>query len=642
MPLLAGEQLGPYEILALIGAGGMGEVYRARDPRVNRDVAIKVSAAQFTERFEREARAIAALNHPNICTLYDVVISKNAPNYLVMEYVEGEAPKGPMPLEEALRVASQIAAALEAAHEKNIVHRDLKPANIKIKPDGTVKVLDFGLAKVTEPEAEGGGTNSPTLTIGMTEAGMILGTAAYMSPEQARGKKVDKRADIWAFGVVLYEMLTGRRLFAGDEVGDILAAVIKDEPRWDGVPAKVRPLLERCLEKDPKRRLRDIGDMNLLLDIPVGGGPVRLGGGRARLLPWIVATGFAVIAAVLALVHFREAPPEQHSTRFEIAAKADVQDVALSPDGRYLAFTASDRLWVRPLDSLESRALAGTEDARFPFWSPDSAFLGFSAAGKLKRIAAAGGPAQTLCDAPAYRGGTWNRDGVIVFAPNSTGALYRVSAAGGVPAPVTKPAGSDSHRFPEFLPDGRHFLFVTAALTITEAGGIYIGSLDGTAERLLPEVSHAAYSPPNGFSRTGHLLFVRDGTLMAQAFDPERRRMTGEAFPIAEQVSVNLGVPGSAIFSVSGPGTLVWGTGTGKRQLLWRDRTGKRLSLIGTPGEIAFELLSPDEKKVAFVSGGFGGTAGASDIWVHDLTRNTTSRFTFGPGITLAPIWSPD
>src|SRR5579863_1595675 len=267
MSLSAGTHLGPYEILASIGAGGMGEVYRARDPRLNRDVAIKVSHAQFTERFEREARAVAALNHPNICTLYDV-----GPNYLVMEYIEGEAPKGPYALEEALRIAAQIRDALEAAHDKNIVHRDLKPANIKIKPDGSVKVLDFGLAKVAPASAgESDGSNSPTLTIGMTEAGMILGTAGYMSPEQARGKKVDKRADIWAFGVVLYEMLTGRRLFAGDEVGDILAAVIKDEPQWDGVPAQARPLLERCLEKDPKRRLRDIGDMPLLLE-DVGAG----------------------------------------------------------------------------------------------------------------------------------------------------------------------------------------------------------------------------------------------------------------------------------------------------------------------------------------------------------------------------------
>src|SRR6202521_3251753 len=306
MPLSAGTKLGPYEILAPIGAGGMGEVYKARDPRVNRDVAIKVSAARFTERFEREARAIAALNHPNICTLYDI-----RPNYLVMEYVEGESPKGPYALDEALRIAAQIRDALEAAHEKHIVHRDLKPANIKIKPDGSVKVLDFGLAKVTPASAgESDAANSPTLTIGATQAGMILGTAGYMSPEQARGKNVDKRADIWAFGVVLYEMLTGQRLFKGEDVGEILAAVIKEEPNLEAVPASVRRLLRMCLQKDPNQRLHDIADAWLLLaETPVGGGLVRLGGGRARLLPWTAAAVLGVAAFALAFIHFREKPP---------------------------------------------------------------------------------------------------------------------------------------------------------------------------------------------------------------------------------------------------------------------------------------------------------------------------------------------
>jgi Tol biopolymer transport system component len=648
MPHAAGDKLGPYEILAPIGKGGMGEVYRARDTKLDRDVAIKVLPAALAQdperlaRFEREAKVLASLNHPNIAQIYGVEESKNL-RALVMELVPGETLKGPLPLETALNYAKQIADALEAAHEKGITHRDLKPANIMITPAGVVKVLDFGLAAVTQPSAasEGDPANSPTLTMRATQAGMIMGTAAYMSPEQASGKPVDKRADIWSFGVVLWEMLTGKRLFDGETISHTLAAVLTKEPDLQPVPAEVRRLLQRCLEKDPKRRLRDIGDAWELLEVgqahslsTTGHGPV------PQRWPWVAAAGtLAVIAAGLAFVHFRETAPEQRSTRFEVAGKSDLQDVALSPDGRYLAFTASSGLWVRPLDSLEARALPGTEEARFPFWSPDSAFLGFFAGGKMKKIAAGGGPAQTLCDAPANRGGTWNRDGIILFAPNVTSGLYRVSAAGGVPAPVTKPAGTVSHRFPEFLPDGRHFSFVVTSITV-EASGIYIGSLDGTTERLLPEVSHAAYSAPTGFSRTGHLLFVRDGTLMAQPFDPERLRTTGEAFPIAEQVSDNAGVPGSSLFSVSGPGTLVYGRGAGKRQLVWRDRTGKRLGLIGTPGDISFEKLSPDEKKVAFMIS--VGAAASSDIWVHDLMRNTTSRFTFGPGFTFTPVWSPD
>jgi eukaryotic-like serine/threonine-protein kinase len=368
MPLSIGDKLGPYEILAPIGKGGMGEVYRAHDSRLNRDVAIKVSSAQFSERFEREAKAIAALNHPNICQIYDV-----GPNYLVMEYIEGESPKGPMPLDEALRIARQIADALEAAHDKGITHRDLKPGNIKIKPDGTVKVLDFGLAKISVAPGSSG-ENSPTLTMGMTQAGMILGSAAYMAPEQACGKEsVDKRADIWAFGVVLYELLTGKRMFTSEDVGEILAKVIRDEPDLAGVPAQVAPLLKRCLEKDPKKRLRDIGDAWALLveEEQAKAAPSRSRFGAAR---WMAATGVALVAcAILAFVHFREAPPEQRSVRFQIPAleTSSTDFFKLSPDGRLLAFTASGRLWIRPLDSLQARPLPGTEGAGKLFWSPD-------------------------------------------------------------------------------------------------------------------------------------------------------------------------------------------------------------------------------------------------------------------------------
>src|SRR5579863_1828953 len=446
MSLSAGTRLGPYEILSALGKGGMGEVYRAHDTRLHRDVAVKVSAERFSERFEREARAIAALNHPNICQIYDV-----GPNYLVMELVEGENLKGPVPLATAVKYASQIAEALEAAHEKGIVHRDLKPANIKITPAGVVKILDFGLAKSADEFTGTPGSNptlSPTLSLAMTQAGMILGTAAYMSPEQARGHPVDRRSDIWAFGVVLFEMLAGKQLFRGGTVSDILAGVLKEKPDMTPIPAELRPVLERCLQKDPSKRLRDIGDLDLLLAASGTEAPPQVTARAASLLPWAVAALFLAAAAVLGFVHLREKPRVQQIFRFQISppGAAAAQNFTLSPDGNYLAFVAAeggqmDRLWVRAMDTLEARALAGTDGATYPFWSPGGDYLGFFAQGKLKKIALAGGPAQTLCDAASGRGGTWNRDGLIVFSPGPTSPLLRVSSAGGAPVTVTKVAG---------------------------------------------------------------------------------------------------------------------------------------------------------------------------------------------------------
>jgi predicted Ser/Thr protein kinase len=411
MPLSAGERLGPYEILALIGAGGMGEVYRAHDPRVGRDVAIKVSQEQFSERFSREARSIGALNHPNICTLFDV-----GPNFLVMEYVEGDAPQGPLPLEEALRIAKQIAEALSEAHEKGITHRDLKPANVKIKPDGTVKVLDFGLAKIAAPPdsaSQAQATQSPTLSMAATQAGMILGTAAYMAPEQAKGKPVDRRADIWAFGVVLYELLTGKRLFEADDVTETLAAVVLREPQWEGVPVEVRRLLKKCLEKDPKKRLRDIGDVWELLEAPpllvAASEPVT---SRRAMAGWVAAAVVTLALAALAVLHFRETPPPEHILSYTIAPPegGTVHSFAVSPDGRSVvmasAVNGKRQLWQRPLDALQWQPMPTTDDARYPFWSPDSRNIAFFAEGKLRRIAASGGPSQTVCDASDGRGGT--------------------------------------------------------------------------------------------------------------------------------------------------------------------------------------------------------------------------------------------
>jgi eukaryotic-like serine/threonine-protein kinase len=650
MPLKPGDKLGPYEILAPIGAGGMGEVYRARDPRLNRDVAIKVSAAQFSERFEREAKAIAALNHSNICQIYDV-----GPNYLVMEYIEGEAPKGPMPIEGALRIARQIADALEAAHDKGIIHRDLKPANIKVKSDGTVKVLDFGLAKIAAAPA-GQGENSPTLTIGMTEAGMILGTASYMAPEQARGKEtVDKRADIWAFGVVLYELITGQRLFKGEDVGHTLAAVIMQDPDLSGVPAQVLPLLKRCLEKDPKKRLRDIGDMELLLSHDSGGAepvastaplPERFG----KL--WPVAAGLlALTAAALAFVHFREQPPERQVLQYTLAPPekaSNVQYLAVSPDGHSVVIQATgeagQRLWVRSLDSLQTQALAGTDNAAYPFWSPDSRYIAFFAQDKLVKISVNGGPTQALCDAPNSRGGSWGRDNVIVFAPgNGNNGLSRVPAVGGVPVPVTKNEGNGTHRFPLFLPDGRRFLYLANnGANGRKDDGIRLASLDSPEERrLVLDESKPDYLPPSAGHPLGHLLFVRQQTLMAQPVDPQSLEPKGDLFPVAERISRG-NSNGNYLSSVAANGLLLFQSGgsAGGNQHVWFDRTGKEAGTVGSTVPSRNSIaLSPEGKRVVIERVADQG----SDLWITDMEHSgTETRLTFDPSNNSQPVWSPD
>src|SRR5271166_4460190 len=502
MPLSIGEKLGPYEILGPLGAGGMGEVYRARDPRLNRDVAIKISKERFSERFEREARAVAALNHPNICTIYDV-----GPNYLVMEFIEGESPKGPMPLDEALRIMRQVADALEAAHEKGIVHRDLKPGNIRIKPDGTAKVLDFGLAKNVEPES-GDPRDSPTLTITATRAGMILGTAAYMSPEQARGRTVDKRTDIWAFGVVLFEMLTGRKLFQGEDVTETLASVVKDTPDLGPAPPEVRRLLESCLEKDPRKRLRDIGDWAKLLGPAPTAAPQAK---RASILPWAIAVA-AVLAAiglgVIAWRHFAEQSQVLRLT-LPVPEKAQMAGMAalpkISPDGRRVAYTTQvggkAGLWLRDLDGLNTQLLPGTEGAKWPFWSPDSGWIAFFADDQLKKINVTGGPVLTVCDAPNGLTGTWSQLDWIVFY-RYAGGLFLVPASGGTPKPLSTPNSAAAElvlRAPWFLPDGRHFLY-TARSSDPRGARVYVDSIEaklGTTTRreVLAVNSNVQYVP---------------------------------------------------------------------------------------------------------------------------------------------------
>jgi Tol biopolymer transport system component/predicted Ser/Thr protein kinase len=636
--LQKGQRLGPYEILAPIGKGGMGEVYKARDTRLQRDVAIKVCAAQFSERFEREARVIASLNHPNICQLYDV-----GPNFLVMELVEGKTLSGPLPMDMVLNYARQIAEALEAAHEKGIVHRDLKPANVKITPAGAVKVLDFGLAQAAEEPSSADPGNMTTLTMSPTRAGMILGTAPYMSPEQARGVAVDKRADIWAFGCVLYEMITGKQAFHGETTSDILAAVLKEEPDWSRIPARVQPLLQRCLVKNPKHRLRDIGDAMLLLDRTPEVAPPR------RPWPWVaVAAVLAVGFAAVSFLHLREAAPEARLISASIMPpeKAEFNFVggyynppALSPDGRRIVFgvrgaDGKTQLWMRPLDSAAAQPLAGTDGAVLPFWSPNNRSIAFFADGKLKRIDVAGGPALTLADAPTPSGGSWSPQDVIVYAPGS-GPLQQVAAGGGTPKPATtlEPAHDYAHRFPWFLPDGRHFLFADQAQVSSSDAMLRVGALDSQE---LKTIGPASF---NTMYANSHLLYLRWNTLMAQPFDEKRLATTGEAAPIAEQVRTRFG--GSVtvgLFSVSPEGLLAYQAGSaGNEQLTWFDRSGKPVGTLGDAGDFWSLDFSPDRKSVAVTR-----LDQNQDIWLYDTARGLATRFTFSPAAERNPVWSPD
>lgn len=648
----------------------MGEVFRARDTRLNRDVAIKSSVEQFTGRFEREARAIAALNHPTICHIYDV-----GPNYLVMELVEGPTlaerlSQGAIPLEESLNIARQIADALEAAHEKGITHRDLKPANIKIKPDGAVKVLDFGLAKMGgEPMMKS--DESPTITMAQTEAGMIIGTAAYMSPEQAKGKVVDQRADIYAFGAVLYEMVTGKRLHDGETTTEVLASVIKEDPNWNKVPPQLHRLLRRCLEKDPQKRLRHIGDVMALVDESGPGvqvaSPPHSKGRRKWLLAGI-AVAVLVLATIIAFWAPWQSPSTAPSVRFEIQPTASMTFInggypMVSPNGKWVVLPATGadgvtRMWLRALDSVEVRPLAGTESANnLPppvFWSPDSRFIAFSftpgpfADGQLKKLDISGGTPQTLCDVSgAVSGGTWNRDGVILFASNRAPGLFRVLASGGVATPVTaldQSHGETAHRYPHFLPDGHHFLYLRV-VTDPQRMGIYAGSIDAKPEEqslkpILLSDRQAMYaaSPPN---TSGRLLFLRDTTLFAQPFDPTRLELSGEPVPVTDQVG-SFAAATAGLFSVSEAGVLAYRVGPGgdQRVLTWFDPDGKPLGTAGEKGSYMRPAISPDGMRIAVTV--FERENGNSNIWVMDLGSGRSTKITFNAGRNDYPVWSPD
>ena len=657
MPLSIGDRLGPYEILAPIGKGGMGEVYRAHDSRLNRDVAIKVSKSQFTERFTREARAIASLNHTNICHLYDV-----GPNYLVMEYVEGPDLRGPLDFGDALPIIEQLIDGIEAAHDKNIIHRDLKPANIKVTPEGVVKILDFGLAKAMEPppSQDGRPEDSPTFTLGGTQAGTILGTAAYMAPEQAKGKTADRRADIWSFGVVLYEMLTGQPLFQGESTVEILGAVLNKEPDLSATPTRVHQLLRWCLEKDRTLRLASISDARRLLRAGVeepAAQPAPAPRSGHRWIPWAVAALFFIAAGLLAGVHFREKPAVAQPVRLQIPVPENLKfnsanPPSVSPDGRWVAFTATGsdgvtRIYLRAMDSLEAKPLPGTDLVSPvvppPYWSFDSRFLVFASGGKLKKIDILGGPPQSICDLPTLaQGVAWNREGTIIFAGVNTG-LQRVSASGGSAVPLTVFApGETAHRYPQFLPDGRHFLYLRVS-SAAEKMGIFVGSIDAKPEAqstkpLLLSGFQGNYvqSPAGG---PGWLLFLREGTLLAQPFDPGKLELSGDPVPVASPVG-SFGGPTVGLFSVSENGVLVYRSGSSSlTRLAWRDITGNTLGTLGDPGLYGNPAISPDGRRVAVNQVDSQGNA---DIWVLDVARGTSTRLTFDPHPDTTPVWSPD
>ena len=645
MSLSSGTRLGPYEIVGVLGAGGMGEVYRAHDPRTGRDIAVKTISERFTDRFSREIRAVAAVNHPHVCQLYDV-----GPDYLVMELCEGETlaerlVRGKLPMHDALRYGAQIADALSAAHAKGIVHRDLKPGNIMLTHAG-VKVLDFGLAKITHTAAVSEGSDT------LTDKRTVLGTVQYMSPEQAQGKETDARSDIFSFGLVFYEMICGKRAFTGSSSISIIAAILeRDAPELE--PEGLNRIVKACLEKDPATRFQSARDLRMALDWSVSGVGMpapSAGIGWRNWLPWSVAGVLAMALIGLAVSYSRSAQQSVTPLHFQIAAPQNSRLLLnLSPDGRNIAFVGEGRLWVHSLVTGESRDLA-VPAGGVPFWSPDGRFIGFPSDGKLKRIEAAGGPPQTIADltrTSAWGGGTWNQDDVIVFGKRTQG-LFRVPASGGVVVPIVTLDATqheNSTFCPVFLPDGRRFLYVRSS-TDEGKSAIYVGSIDAnpanqSATPLLASNSQPAYAPPvDGGS--GHVIFMRGGSLMAQPFDDRQLTLTGQPYVLATQVSISVAGAIYVPFSVSATNMLASPrSGTNERQLIWYDRDGKVTGTVGEPGLIGEFALSPDGSRIALVRN--GGTADTSNLWLLDSPNGrAATRFTFGSLSDSNPVWAPD
>jgi eukaryotic-like serine/threonine-protein kinase len=681
MALSAGTRLGPYEIVALIGAGGMGEVYRARDSRLGRDVAIKVLPTDFSadagrlQRLEQEARAAAALNHPNILAVYDVGADAGRP-FIVSELLEGETLRdrltsGPVGVRKAVAYALQIAHGLAAAHAKDITHRDLKPENVFVTRDNHVKILDFGLAKLT-PDVAAAGTASMMATASpATEPGVVLGTAGYMAPEQVRAQAVDQRADLFAFGAILYELLSGCRAFRRETTPDTMAAILNDEPpdlraAAPPIPPVVARIVERCLEKNPAARFQSASDLAFALDGVIDASSDSstthaVGAPRTRdrrgWLGW-AAAGVAVAAlAPTAYRHVREPQPAREAMRFEIAPKVQFGgpgNFAVSPDGRRLTFVGRgpdgvSRLWVKTMDSLDTRELPGTEvgdPSPAPFWSPDSRFVAFYAGGKLKKLDVSGGLLQTLCDLPTLAvGGSWNRNGDIIVG-NISGGILRVPETGGTASPVTAldPSRQEEfHLLPSFLPDGRHFVYLRVAPGTPDHGGAYVGAIDARPEaqsttRLMPYVVGLTYAGGED-SEPGRLLFLREGTLIAQRFDAARLALAGEAAPLAARVG---SFRDGGFFSASNNGVLVYRTADGDTQVGWYDRQGIAIGRLSETGGFREAALSPDGTRVV-VSRLEPNDAAKSDLWLLDASgRSGATRLTLGAGTAEFPVWSSD
>ena len=669
MALTTGTKLGPYEIQSPLGAGGMGEVYRARDTRLGRDVAIKVLTSHLSSdpdlkaRFEREAKAISALSHPHICHLYDIG-EQDGTDYLVMELLDGETladrlKKGPLPLKQALQYGIEIAEALEKAHSNGIVHRDLKPGNIMLTKSGA-KLLDFGLAKPSPnvATAASGSGSMATMSKPLTVEGMIVGTSQYMAPEQLQGHEADARSDLFALGTVLYEMMTGKRAFAGKSQISVMSAILENEPE---PVSSAQPLaspaldhvIQRALAKDPDDRWQTARDLIQELkwcaaSTPVTGRVVPATRGRANgreTLAWLIA-GALVMVVIAGAIWSRDSKPPAETMYFPAPLPFPATDIAISPNGHTIAVVAyqesarKNMIWIYELGAHGTRSLAGTEGASYPFWSADGRSIAFFADAKLKKLEVTGGPVQTICDAPQGRGGTWNKDGVIVFAPETTAGLFRVPASGGTSTKISSldtSRGEGSLRWPVFLPDGKHYIYLSGNFTGQKAANaIYVGELDSNEKHFVVDAtSNAAYAAP------GYLLFYKDRTLLAQPFDLKRLALTGEASVILPEIQYLPQVK-RAIFAVSGQGLLLAQTGSEATfsQLAWFDRKGNAAGTVGKPDVYGNVFLSPDGKSVATDK-----TDMASlniDVWTYELQHDGNKRLTFDPAIDSVPIWSPD